>query len=253
MSAPLKTKFLPRQTRRLFKRLEAEALLDDILLVGGSALALQIGHRLSEDLDFASLDAKLPAARLDALMATLEAEGRDVSLLTPQSQIESFRINTGRKLLDYARDYVVDGAKLTFFARGSSAPRNQLDWLAQSPRRSLGKSFAVLGLPGLFVMKVLVLADRARSRDLFDLMVLIRDHGFTIDEAFRLAATLAPIEKRDIERQKAVMTGAIPLDVEDEGFDSIGLTVGIDDIYAFFSHEVDRYEQGVARALLGKA
>lgn len=249
MSAPLKTKFLPPPTRALFKRLKGEALLENMLLVGGSALALQIGHRLSEDLDFATLESKLPAARLDALMAVLEAEGRQVSLLTPQSQIESFRINSGRKLLNYARDYVVDGAKLTFFARGSSAPPNQLAWLAQSSKSSSGKGFAVLGLAGLFAMKALVLADRARSRDLFDLMVLIRDNGFTIDEALRLAGTLAPIEKRDIERHKAVMTGVIPLDAEDEGFDSIGLAVGIEDIYAFFGGEVDRYERTVARAL----
>ncbi len=250
MNAPLKTEFLPSPTRALFERLTGEALLENMLLVGGSALALQIGHRLSEDLDFTTLEPKLPTARLDALMAALEAEGRQVSLLTPQSQIESFRIDTGRKLLDYARDYVVEGAKLTFFARGSSAPPNQLAWLAQSPKSSDGKGFAVLGLAGLFAMKSLVLADRARSRDLFDLMVLIRDHGFTIDEAFRLACTLAPIEKRDIERHKAVMTGAIPLDAEDEGFESIGLAVGIEDIYAFFGGEVDRYERNVARAVL---
>lgn len=249
MNAPLKTKFLPPPTRALFKRLKGEGMLENMLLVGGSALALQIGHRLSEDLDFATLEPKLPAPRIDALMAALEAEGRQVSLLTPQSQIEAFRINTGRKLLDYARDYVIDGAKLTFFARGSSAPPNQLAWLAQSPKSSSGNGFAVLGLAGLFAMKALLLADRARSRDLFDLMVLIRDHDFTIDEAFHLAGTLAPIEKRDIERLKAVMTGAIPLDAEDEGFDSIGLAVGIANIYAFFGGEVDRYERGIARAL----
>jgi len=249
MNAPLKTEFLPPPTRALFERLTDETLLEDMLLVGGSALALQIGHRLSEDLDFATLKPKLPTARLDTLMATLEAEGHQVSLLTPQSQMESFRIDTGKKLLDYARDYVVDGAKLTFFARGSSAPPNQLAWLAQSPRSTDHNGFAVLGLAGLFAMKSLLLADRARSRDLFDLMVLIRDHGFTIDEAFRLAGTLAPIEKRDIERHKAVMTGTIPLDAEDEGFESIALAVGIEEIYAFFGSEVDRYERDVARAV----
>lgn len=80
-------------------------------------------------------------------------------------------------------------------------------------------------------------------------MVLIQDQGYTIDEAFRLAGTLAPIEKRDIERHKAVMTGAIPVDAEDEGFESIVLTNGIAEIYAFFGGEVDRYERDVARAV----
>ena len=65
-------------------------------------------------------------------------------------------------------------------------------------------------------MKALLLADRARSRDLFDLMALIQGHGYTLDQALGLVKKLAPIERRDIERHKAVMTGAIPLDPEDE-------------------------------------
>lgn len=66
-------------------------------------------------------------------------------------------------------------------------------------------------------MKSLVLAERTCSRDLFDLITLIRDHGFRMVDAFSLVRALAPIEQRDIERHKAVMTGLIPLDSEDEG------------------------------------
>lgn len=248
MNAPPRLEFLPPATRALFGRLADERLLEGLFLVGGSALALQVGHRISEDLDFAAFAPGLPSARLDMLMAILEKEGRSVSLLTPQSQIEAFRINTGKRLLDHARDYVVDGAKLTFFARGIDAPQNQLAYLAGAPVALRTTGFAVLGPEGLFAMKALLLADRARSRDLFDLMVLIRDHGFRIAEAFRLAASLAPIEKRDIERHKAVMTGAIPLDADDEGFESIGLAVGIDDIYAFFDAQIAGFERDLARA-----
>lgn len=250
MNAPLRPEFLPPPTRVLFERLAGERLLEGLLLVGGSALALQIGHRLSEDLDFAALGPVLPAGRIDALMAALESEGHAVALMTPQSQIEAFRINTGKKLLDHARDYVVDGAKLTFFARGAAAPPNQLAHLAAAPRIVPAGGFAVLGVSGLFAMKALLLADRARSRDLFDLMVLIRDHGFGIAEAFDLAATLAPIEQRDIERHKAVMTGLIPLDADDEGFESIGLAVGIGAIYEFFEAEIAGYERRLAQAVM---
>ena len=61
-----KLDFLPERTRRLFHRLSDEPLLEGLVLVGGSALALQIGHRISEDLDFACLDQKLPARHIDA-------------------------------------------------------------------------------------------------------------------------------------------------------------------------------------------
>lgn len=250
MAARPKLSFLPAAAQVLFKRLTIEPAMDGLVLVGGSALALQIGHRRSEDLDFALLGPKLPATRLNALISALEAEGRTVSLMTAQSDIERFRINTGRKLMDYARDYAVDGAKLTFFARGSNVPKAQLDFLERFAKPPAKTSFSIMGLEGLFAMKTLVLADRARSRDLFDLMVLIRDHGYRIGDCFQLAQTLAPIEGRDIERHKAVMTGAIGLDADDEGFESLGLKTNIGEVYAFFAGEIDRYEHDITREML---
>ena len=252
---PLDARFLPEKTRSLFDRLIEDPLMRGMTLVGGSALALQIGHRMSEDLDFAVFGPKIPAARIDALMAGLEKEGRLVSLLTPQSSIERFKINTGKRLLDYARDYVVDGAKMTFFARGAGdgVTQEQLDWLSNAPRAHSGTGFDVLGVEGVFAMKALLLADRARSRDLFDLMALIQGHGYTLDQALGFVKKLAPIERRDIERHKAVMTGAIPLDPEDEGFESIGVKMPMEDVYAFFEGQIAGIERSLARAAMGHA
>lgn len=252
---PLDARFLPDKTRSLFERLIEEPRMRGMTLVGGSALALQIGHRMSEDLDFAVFGAKIPAARIDALMADLEKEGRAVSLLTAQSSIERFRINTGKRLLDYARDYVVDGAKMSFFARsaGGSATQEQSAWLAAAPRAHSGTGFDVLGIEGIFAMKALLLADRARSRDLFDLLALIQDHGYTLDQAFGFVKKLAPIEHRDIERHKAVMTGVIALDPEDEGFESIGVKMLMEDIYAVFEKQIAEFERTLARAAMGQA
>lgn len=252
---PLDARFLPEKTRSLFDRLIEDPRLRGMTLVGGSALALQIGHRMSEDLDFAAFGPKIPSARIDALMAGLEKEGRLVSLLTPQSSIERFKINTGKRLLDYARDYVVDGAKITFFARGAGdgVTQEQLDWLAAAPRAHSGIGFDVLGAEGIFAMKALLLADRARSRDLFDLMALIQGHGYTLEQALGFVKKLASIERRDIERHKAVMTGAIPLDREDEGFESIGVKMPMDDIYAFFEEQIADLERSLARAAMARA
>lgn len=252
---PLDARFLPEKTRAFFDRLIEEPSMRSMTLVGGSALALQIGHRISEDLDFAVFGPKIPAARIDALMAGLEKEGRVVSLLTPHSSIERFKINTGKRLLDYARDYVVDGVKMTFFARGAGqgVTQAQLDWLAAAPRAHAGKGFDVLGIEGVFAMKALLLADRARSRDLFDLMALIQNHGYTLDQALGFVKELAPIEYRDIERHKAVLTGAIPLDPEDEGFERIGVKLSMEEIYAFFEERVAGLERRLARLAMGRA
>jgi len=44
------------QTLKLFKTLQSDEALQSFFLVGGTSLALQIGHRLSVDLDLFSLD-----------------------------------------------------------------------------------------------------------------------------------------------------------------------------------------------------
>ncbi len=45
------------ETLRLLERLQQDAVLEDFFLVGGTDLALQIGHRLSVDLDLFTLEA----------------------------------------------------------------------------------------------------------------------------------------------------------------------------------------------------
>jgi hypothetical protein len=46
------------------------------------------------------------------------------------------------------------------------------------------------------------------------------------------------------------LTGVVQLDADDEGFESIGLKVSLEDIYAFFKSAIDDYEIGRAKALI---
>ena len=84
-------------------------------------------------------------------------------------------------------------------------------------------------------------------------MALIQGHGYTLEQALGFVKKLASIEQRDIERHKAVMTGAIPLDREDEGFESIGVKMPMDDIYAFFEEQIASLERSLARAAMARA
>jgi hypothetical protein len=52
--------------------------------VGGTALALQIGHRIREDLDFNIFGQVLPKKTIDAVLNDLAASGVSIeSLITP--------------------------------------------------------------------------------------------------------------------------------------------------------------------------
>jgi hypothetical protein len=58
---------LPPATEKVWNFLQEQPALAGFVLVGGSALALTIRHRVSEDLDLVFPDIRLPRQRLNAL------------------------------------------------------------------------------------------------------------------------------------------------------------------------------------------
>jgi hypothetical protein len=90
-----------------------------------------------------------------------------------------------------------------------------------------------------------------KSRDIYDLMVLTRDHGYTLDNIFAAIDAYQPIRNKDPEHFKSVITGVIALDKDDEGFSSIHLNVKMDEIYKYkyFKKLINDYEIRVVQQL----
>lgn len=247
----LKLEFMPEATQKNFARLKDDPRLAGFTLVGGTALALQIGHRISEDLDFNIFGQKLPIRAIDALLDELAAGGATIeSLITSEKKL-GFKINTSENLDDYIQDYLIDGAKVTFHSRNEGdRPKAQIDFLKSAPKVAVSKrGFDVLAVEGLFVMKSIVIYDRVKSRDIYDLMVLTRDHGYTLEDIFAAIDAYQPIRNKDPEHFKSVVTGVIPVDKNDEGFSSIHLNVKIDEIYKYFKKLINDYETRVVQQL----
>jgi Nucleotidyl transferase AbiEii toxin, Type IV TA system len=240
----LKLEFMPEATQKNFARLKDDPRLAGFTLVGGTALALQIGHRISEDLDFNIFGQKLPIKVIDGLLDELAAGGAEIESLITSEQKLGFKINTSENLDHYIQDYLIDGAKVTFHSRNEGdRPKAQIDFLKSAPKVEVSKGgFDVLGVDGLLVMKSIVVYDRVKSRDIYDLMVLTRDHGYTLDDIFAAIDSYQPIRHKDPEHFKSVVTGVIPLDKSDEGFASIHLNVKMDDIYKYFNKLINDYE-----------
>jgi Nucleotidyl transferase AbiEii toxin, Type IV TA system len=247
----LKLEFMPQATQRNFARLKDDPRLAGFTLVGGTALALQIGHRVSEDLDFNLFGRKLPVKAIDGLLDELAAGGATIeSLITPEKK-RGFKINTSENLDHSIQDYLIDGAKVTFHSRNEgNRPKAQIDFLKSAPKVAVSKGgFEVLGIDGLFVMESLVLYDRVKSRDIYDLMVLTRDHGYTVDDVLMAIDAYQPIRHKDPERFKSVVTGVMALDKDDEGVSSIHLNVRMDDVYKYFQKLINDYEVGAVQKL----
>jgi hypothetical protein len=110
-----------------------------------------------------------------------------------------------------------------------------------------------MGIDGLLVMKSIVVYDRVKSRDIYDLMALTKDYGYTLDDIFAAIDAYQPIRNKDPEYFKSVVTGVIAVDKHDEGFASIHLNVKMDDIYKHFKKLVNEYEiKAVQRIRAGK-
>lgn len=247
----LMLEFMPEATQKNFARLKDDPRLAGFTLVGGTALALQIGHRISEDLDFNIFGQKLPIKAIDGLLDELAADGSTIESLITSEQKLGFKINTSENLDHYIQDYLIDGAKVTFHSRNESdRPKAQIDFLKSATKVGISKGgFDVLGIDGLLVMKSIVVYDRVKSRDIYDLMVLTRDHGYTLGDIFAAIDAYQPIRNKDPEHFKGVVTGVIALDKDDEGFSSIHLNVKMDDVYKYFKKLINDYEVKVVQQL----
>jgi hypothetical protein len=173
---------LPAATERIWNFLKEQRTLAGFVLVGGSALALRIRHRLSEDLDFAFPELKLPQTRLDALLRQAAEAGHDFQRDDDEAALLDFT-QGGGDLHDYQQDFLVNGSvKVSFFAPEAGLARVLQEPAEQTPR--------VATLPELFKSKCLVSAVRSKTRDWLDLYLLLREHGFSMRDyqtAFREA------------------------------------------------------------------
>ena len=248
----MKLEVLPPTTLKLFEKFkEHESLIrqlrlnETLCLVGGTALALQIGHRRSNDLDFACFDNTLPGYAIDQFLAAIQPN-HYIKQINSIAQTSQFKIQTGLNLNDYVRDFTIDDVKVTFFILGMT--QEQKEFYRKTAKHNDLWVLPMMGVEGIQMAKTLVLKNRVRSRDMYDLMVLMRDHDYSfVDFINNFSQFLAT---DDLEYFKAILTGKIPLDRDDEGLLPVNVEVSVDEIYKFFKVKFREYELWIANQLL---
>lgn len=233
--------FMPERTLRVFEALAKEPLMQGFVLIGGTALSIQTGHRLSEDLDFWYPAASMSKERVDAILFNLANAGFSHEFTTPAWRLTQARIN-GIDLLSQSRDHTIDGVKVTFFARQDIPYRHfaGMEFIKDQA------NFSIAASDTIFAMKSWLISQRVRSRDLYDLMLLMQ-RGKSMQQLLDAGAQADPSFQR--EYAKEVLLGNVPLDADDEGFESINLDASIGDVYRYFLAAVNEYEVSVAYAL----
>jgi len=145
----------------LFKFADSAPFMKDYSLVGGSALALYLGHRKSEDLDFFTFADTFDKQKILAYCGAFDS----LKILNESAE---------------QLDLLINGVKVTFFnARWSFLQPVEL------------RKLNIATLDAIVAMKVHVLFLRAKYRDYYDLFFLAsRVMGLT--EMFNCARQVVP-------------------------------------------------------------
>ena len=169
---------MKENTEVLANKIAGEAFLNQFLLVGGTALSVYLKHRLSEDLDFATAEKKLPREVISENINRLKEKGSKVENILSVAARED-AINDGVDIYDYQQDWSIDGVKLTFFTLSKENGREKL---AEDPGEEWSKNLRLASLETLFVTKSLVLADRHTMRDNYDMHALLQLDAFSYED-----------------------------------------------------------------------
>ena len=158
---------LAPQTSEVFERITRLNCIRPFVLVGGTALSLQINKRQSEDLDFmcwkksAKDKSEVP---ISAINRELEAIGRVDSM-----EIGSF---------DFV-EFVVEGVKLSFYA----APRKQIPSMQVIPFMN---NLQLADIKSIGAMKMEAMLRRSKFRDYYDIYSILNE-GADIQEMINMA------------------------------------------------------------------
>ncbi|MEK7439462.1 MAG: nucleotidyl transferase AbiEii/AbiGii toxin family protein [Chloroflexota bacterium] len=140
---------LPQNTRQSFEAVKSLPFLTDFYLAGGTALALQIGHRVSHDLDFFSSTNPLGFSERAALLLQLQ-------------KLESVIIRSETDTMIYA---TVMGVEVSFIYQHHPLLNSPIYW----------DNIAIADLVDIGLMKLSAIKDRGTRRDFVDIYCLRED------------------------------------------------------------------------------
>lgn len=148
-------------------------------------------------------------------------------------------LDSGLELSDYQRDYSVGGVKVTFFTPDPSKVGQQLR--GESGIGGL-KRVLVADLDSLFLMKAVTLNSRITTRDLFDVYVLVREHGYREAAIFEYARQFdfSPDALKTRLRHARMRADDPGIEIPD------GLPPTFEQLQAFFVEAINRVEQEAA-------
>ncbi len=157
---------LAPQTEKIFEAISRLECIKPYVLVGGTALSLQLGTRLSEDLDFMS-------------WRKTRNEKREVDWPTIKKELEGIGTVEKCEILDIDHvEFVVEGVRISFYANPNYSPIQE--------EVACMNNLRLADLKSIGAMKMEVMLRRSKFRDYYDIYSLIIA-GVDLSEMMSLA------------------------------------------------------------------
>ena len=172
---------LAPKTLAIIEAVSSLACIKDFVLVGGTNIALQINHRLSEDLDFCKW-----------VSASNVANGIEIKIIEQELKEKFGNVKVNQLSFDQV-DFHTQGVKITFFNEvGYNVPNFE--------RRSLIKNIQSAPLKVVGSMKVKTMFERNTFRDYYDVFVLVKEGIVRVDQLIESSI----LYNRKLEKQMII-------------------------------------------------
>lgn len=167
--------------KALLKKIEHADIFENkpLYFIGGTALSVYLDHRISYDIDITSTEL-LPIPAMKAFVFPLKAIH-----VPDRSKASAFRINSGKNLDNYYMKFMVDGVKLEFSYFDDELRQSILANAVAKPY-SKGSKLKILSLDDIITLKAIALFGRKKSRDLFDMAIILERKLLSIAELERI-------------------------------------------------------------------
>ena len=193
---------MPKKTEILFEKIASGNELKDFVLAGGTALAIYIKHRTSEDLDF--------FINKNILNNVVK---KDINVLIQRLQKEGFIITLIANHDDVQLDYMFGDVKVTFLASSLKLVDDANNYknikVASIEKIAAGKLYTILKY-------------RIKSRDFYDVKYIMKHHNLSFGDIFdsmKKYYGAVSFSQHIINTRFLTM----PLNIDDEGFESLEL------------------------------
>ncbi|MCK5135830.1 MAG: nucleotidyl transferase AbiEii/AbiGii toxin family protein [Bacteroidales bacterium] len=219
MADSFDTNYMPANTLEVFRQLKSQAFISRFTLVGGTALAIQIKHRLSEDLDFI----------IDEEELNVNLIKRNIKKIFPKYRII-------RQDHNWQIDILINDVKVTFFSSGAVAiPFSVKEYSFNESKINIAKAKVIA------VLKFSAIAQRNTIRDYYDLYCLSRYH-YSLLELITTTKEMIPNLSPVTYTETLVYTN----DIEEEDISahlSPAEIISKDQIAAYFTNELIKIKE----------